>query len=118
MLPVIGIGVERIDGVPVVRPQGDIDAANAQEVHDELASQITADTSAIVIDLTAARYVDSAGIDMLFRLHDRLRQRRSKLLLVIPAASQLNRLVEIVGLDKVVPVHHTVEDALGAWRGR
>jgi len=36
---------------------------------------------------------------------------------VIPAASQLNRLVEIVGLDKVVPVHLTVEDALGGARG-
>lgn len=114
----IGIDVEqRVDGVPVARPQGDIDAANAQEVHDELAKLIAPDTDAIVIDLTAVRYLDSAGIDMLFRFHDRLRQRRSKLLLVIPAGSQLNRLVELVGLDQVVPLHHAVEDALGSWRG-
>ncbi len=110
----IDIYIERVDDVPVARPRGDIDAANVQEVRDELERQITLDADRIVIDLSCTRYVDSAGVDMLFRLHDRLRERRSELLLVLPADSQLNRLIEIVGLHRAAAVHRSVGEALGA----
>jgi anti-sigma B factor antagonist len=111
------LAVQRIDGVPVARPREDIDAANARAVRDELASHIGA-ADRIVLDLSATRYLDSAGIDMLFRLGDLLRQRRATLLLVIPQSSQLARLAQIVALDRAMPVHETVEQALGACRPR
>jgi anti-sigma B factor antagonist len=104
---------ERVDGVPVARPSEDIDAANARVLRDELAASLQgADT--LVLDLSATRYVDSAGIDMLFRLNELLRQRRAKLLLVIPQSSQLTRLAQIVALPSAVAIHETVEQALGA----
>ena len=67
-----------------------------------------------MVDLSETRYLDSAGIDMLFRLSERLRERRARLLLVIPQASQLARLARIVGLVRAVPSYETVEHALGA----
>jgi len=80
---------ERVDGVPVARPSEDIDAANALVLRDELATSLQgADT--LVLDLGATRYVDSAGIDMLFRL------------------------AQIVALPSAVAIHETVEQALGA----
>ena len=104
---------ERVDGVPVARPSEDIDAANALVLRDELATSLQgADT--LVLDLGATRYVDSAGIDMLFRLNELLRQRRAKLLIVIPQSSQLMRLAQIVALPSAVAIHETVEQALGA----
>jgi len=51
---------------------------------------------------------------MLFRLAELLRQRRATMLLVIPPESNLARLAEIVGLGRAMPVHASVEDALGA----
>lgn len=110
----IGLDVEHRDDVPVVRPRGDIDAANAADVRDELTACLGRGTDRLVLDLSDTNYVDSAGIDMLFRLHERLRQRRAKLLLVIPTDSQLARLAEIVSLPEVVAVHGTVAEALGA----
>lgn len=105
--------LERVDGVPVARPSEDIDAANARVLRDELAACLQgADT--LVLDLGATRYIDSAGIDMLFRLNELLRQRRATLLLVIPQSSQLTRLAQIVALPSVVAIHESVEQALGA----
>lgn len=104
--------VERIDGVPVVRVRNDIDAANAARVRQELADCYQQDTDTVVLDLTDTAYLDSAGIDMLFRLSERLRQRRSRLLVVIAEGSQLHRLARIVGLGRSMPVHDTVEQAL------
>ena len=34
----IGVAVERVDGVPVARPRADVDAANARRVDDELSA--------------------------------------------------------------------------------
>lgn len=105
---------EQVDGVPVARPRGDIDSSNASRIRDQLAGCIGPNVEHLVVDLTDTRYLDSAGVDMLFRLSERLRQSRAKLLLVVPPSSQLNRLIEIVALDEAVPVHETVEQALGA----
>jgi anti-anti-sigma factor len=106
------LDIERIDEVPVARVYEDIDAANAAGVQRELANALGPDASSLVIDLTETRYVDSAGIDMLLRLSDRLDHRRSKLVLVIPDASQLKRLATIVGLPEAIAIHPCLSDAL------
>jgi len=105
---------ERHDGVSVVRPREDIDAANAAALREQLADCVDPGTDRLVVDLTETRYLDSAGIDMLFRLSELLRQRRAVLLLVIPPESNLARLSEIVGLSRAMPVHTSVQAALGA----
>jgi anti-anti-sigma factor len=106
--------VERHDGVPVVRPREDVDAANAAALRDQLADCVDSTTERLVVDLTETRYIDSAGIDMLFRLAELLRQRRTRLLLVIAPNSHLARLAEIVGMSRSMAVHPSVEEALGA----
>lgn len=103
--------IERVTGVPVVRPREDIDAANARQLREELARCLD-DADKLVLDLSDTRYVDSAGIDMLFRLNELLRERRAVLVLVIPQSSQLTRLAQIVALPSAMPVHETVEQAL------
>ncbi len=109
-----GASVERHDGVPVVRPREDVDAANAAALRDQLADCVDPSTDRLIVDLSETRYLDSAGIDMLFRLAELLRQRRTKLLLVIPPESNLARVAEIVGLSRSMPVHGSLQEALGA----
>jgi anti-anti-sigma factor len=102
-----------VAGVPVARPRTDIDAANARPVRDELAAAI-GDAEKLVLDLSDTRYVDSVGIDMLFRLNELLHERRAALVLVIPQSSPLTRLAQIVSLPSAMAIHETVEQALGA----
>src|SRR5689334_18377349 len=109
-----GPHVERQDGVPVVRPREDIDAATAPSLRERLAECADSGTDRLILDLTETRYLDSAGIDMLFRLGELLRQRRATLLLVIPPESNLARLADLVGLARAMPVHASVQAALGA----
>jgi anti-anti-sigma factor len=109
----MALEVERCEDVPVARAREDIDAANASAVGFELAEMIGSDP-ALVLDLSVTRYVDSAGLDMIFRLGERLSQRRARLVLVIPSKSPLTRLVEIVGLPGSMPVCETLEQALAA----
>jgi anti-anti-sigma factor len=106
--------LERIDGVSIAHVNEDIDAANATITQQQLADALGPDASSLVIDLSEARYVDSAGIDMLLRLSDRLDHRRAKLILVIPGTSQLKRLASIVGLPNAIAIHATIPAAVQA----
>jgi anti-sigma B factor antagonist len=112
----IRLDIEQIDGVPIAYLKEDLDAANASTVERRLAETIGPDALSLVVDLSHVRYVDSAGIDMLLRLSDRLDRRRSKLILIIPASSQLNRLVTIVGLPEAIATHSSLDEALAARR--
>lgn len=104
--------IEYVDGVPVAHVEEDIDAANATTIEQRLAEALGPDALSLVIDLSDTRYVDSAGIDMLLRLSDRLDHRRAKLILVIPEISQLQRLAAIVGLPEAIAIHPTRTNAV------
>ena len=106
------LDLERIDGVPIAHVGEDIDAANATTTQQQLADALGPDASSLVVDLSETRYLDSAGIDMLLRLSDRLDHRRAKLVLVIPYASQLKRLASIVGLSDAIAIHPSLPAAL------
>ena len=80
--------------MPIAHIHEDIDAANATVTQQQLADALGPDASSLIIDLSETRYLDSAGIDMLLRLSDRLDHRRAKLILVIPDTSQLKRLAQ------------------------
>lgn len=104
--------IEKIDGVTIAHIDGDIDAANAAATHLQLADALDSDSLSLVVDLSDTRYVDSAGIDMLLRLSDRLERRRALLILVIPDNSQLKRLATIVGLPEAVAICPSLQSAL------
>lgn len=106
------LDIEQVDGVPVARVFEDIDAANVSTAQEQLANALGPDALGLVVDLSATRYIDSAGIDMLLRLGDRLDHRRAKLILVIPDTSQLKRLVAIVGLPEAIAIRPSLTDAL------
>lgn len=96
--------MEKVDGVPVALIDEDIDAANVPATQQQLAAALGPDALSLIVDLSDTRYVDSAGIDMLLRLGERLERRRAKLVLVIPDASQLRRLATIVGLPDAIAI--------------
>jgi len=106
------VEVQTIDGVPIVRVGEDIDAASAAIIEQQLAAALGPDASSLIVDLSETQYLDSAGIDMLLRLGDRLLHRRAQLILVIPDGSQLERLVTIVGMPEAIAIRPAVAEAL------
>jgi anti-anti-sigma factor len=108
------VETSQANGVPVARLPEEVDAANAHRVGAELAECVQREVFELVVDLSRTQFIDSAGIDMLFRLSERLRQRRVILRVAIPPTSPIARLAEIVGLQNGMPVHGSVSEALAA----
>ena len=99
--------------VPVARLHGEVDAANVREIGDRLHSLLSNRSIAMVVDLSAATYLDSAGINLLFALGEEMSARQQRLELVIAEGSPIARMVSLTGLDQAVAVHPTLAAALG-----
>ena len=107
----ITIEVESLNGCVVARLQGEIDLSNAAAVEKRLLGGETAG-DALVLDLSALSYLDSAGVAVLHRLaRTRLEQGRT-LALAVARDSFVRRVLEITRIDAVVPIAESVDAAL------
>jgi anti-anti-sigma factor len=105
---------ERRDHVAIAAVEGEIDASNARGIGDRLRQTITNRGRALVVDLAATTYLDSAGINLLFEIGNELRERQQRLLVVVAEPSPIARMLAITGLDAAVPTYPTLESALAA----
>ena len=87
----------------VARIGGDVDQSNVAEI--EAAIRGSASTQPLIVDLSDAQYLDSAGVAML----ESLRQ-RGDLALVLPSRSLLRRVLHITALDQLVPTFESVDE--------
>jgi anti-sigma B factor antagonist len=102
--------IEKLGKHTVLAARGEIDIAAVPTFRDQLRRLVEDGTSSIVIDLTDVRFIDSAGLRVLVDGLTRARRRDADLRVACPSAS-LRRTFEISGLDKVMNVHESVEDA-------
>jgi anti-sigma B factor antagonist len=97
---------------PVAAIEGEIDSTNVGEIAESVRAMLTNRSTALVVDLAQVRYIDSAGINMLFALGTELEDRQQRLLLAVDPASSIARMLSITGLDAAVPTHPTRAAAL------
>ena len=71
-------------------------------------------STALVVDLSPTRYLDSAGINLLFNLGAELQERQLTLRLVIARGSPVARMLTLTGLDRAHPTYGAVHEALEA----
>ena len=106
------IDVARHGGTVVAHLSGEVDMTNAAHVREELLAAVPNDVLALVVDLEGCRYLDSAGIEVVFDLSRRLQRRRQELRLVVPESSPLARVLTLTEVNSVAPVHTTLDSAL------
>ena len=106
------VAIERRGGTVVAHLSGEVDMSNATYVREQLLTSMPNDALALVLDLTACRYLDSAAIEVLFDLSRRLRRRRQELRVVVPPGSPLRRVIELTEVHTAAPVHESLEEAV------
>jgi anti-sigma B factor antagonist len=102
-------GVESRNGAVIIQLGGELDLYNAEEVRSALADAIAAGPRCVVIDMADVEFVDSTALGVLVEARAQLGHDSFRL-----AAPQLGarRALQVSGLDRHLPVHDTVDDAL------
>jgi anti-sigma B factor antagonist len=104
-------GTERRGKATVVRLGGELDLYNADEVRAALTQAIDAGTERIVVDMSEVEFVDSTALGVLIEARSKVG--RDGLLLAAPQP-EARRTLQVSGLDRHLPVHDSVDEALAA----
>jgi anti-anti-sigma factor len=110
--PLAQLSFESIDRVMVGHVRGEIESANAEELRAALAGRLTNESVGLVLDLSEATYLDSAGIELMFDLARRLRTHRQSLCLVVPEDAPMRRVLDLCDIEQAAPMDATVDAAL------
>lgn len=106
------IVLDRRGGSIVARLSGEVDMSTATYVRDQLLASMPNDAITLVLDISGARYLDSAAIEVLFEVSRRLARRRQDVRLVMPPTSPLRRVIEMTEVHTAAPVYESLEEAL------
>ncbi len=114
MAPSLEITMKDIPGqdkVKLVQISGDLDRGSVKEGREQLLSYIEKGNINLIVDLSGLNFCDSTGILVL--VHSYIKVVRFKgyfKLCKIP--TDIFRLLEMIGLTKIMPIYNTVEEAL------
>ena len=106
------------EDVYVVRVAGEVDMSHEEELRGELRGAVAADSNGIVVDLTECEFIDSSGVRSL--LLSRVAQNSdggTEKLAVAASSEQILRILSVMGIDRVIPIRPTVEEAASAISG-
>jgi anti-sigma B factor antagonist len=96
----------------VITLRGESDAYVAPRIRSDLAAALGADAP-LVVDLTQATFIDSTIVGILLESLADCEKRERPLLLLLPedAAPEVHRLFEITGLNALLPVVRSWDEA-------
>jgi anti-anti-sigma factor len=103
--------------VVIASVRGEIDISNASELGDAIGRRLTNEDLALIIDLGACEYLDSAGIHLIYELHERLRNRGQDVRVVIAPGAVIAEALRLADVPRTVGAEESVEAALASVRG-
>ena len=103
--------VERLGALCLVRVFGEIDMSNGRDLSSAIEEAVPNEALGLIVDLTHTTYLDSAGIQVLFVLAERLRARRQEFTVVVPTDAPTRAVIELTGLPKVMALQERLGEA-------
>lgn len=97
----------------VVLPS-EIDVTNSGQVHDQLIAALVPGVNVVVADMTATSFCDSSGVHALVFAHEEAVARGAQLRLAVPKEGSVPRVLQLIGVGRVVPVYPTLAEAINA----
>lgn len=107
------VAVDEVRGVRRVSLSGRLDADGLRSVEDEFHAAATAEPN-VIVDLSGVDFLASLGIRMLVAASQDQEELGGRLVLAGPDAMTM-RILKATGIDQLVPVHATSDDAASAF---
>jgi anti-anti-sigma factor len=103
--------IESAHGYPVFRVIGDVDFSDQAELETALRGLDVGASSAAIVSFEDCTFFDSSIVGALMK-YWRAPERSWDVVLVTKPENPANRVFEIVGIDRVYPVAHSLDEAV------
>ncbi len=101
------------DGRVIVSVTGELDVHTAPDLEAVVGPAAQRPGPALIVDLTEVKFIDSTGLGVLVTTLKHVREREGTLDVVV-TTPRVMRVFALTGLDVVIPLHATLEEALPA----
>jgi anti-sigma B factor antagonist len=98
-------------GRAVVAAVGELDAHSASLLEAEIGPRSALPGGALIVDLSGVDFIDSTGLGVLVTALKHSREAGGSLDVVV-AAPRVIKVFALTGLDVVIPMHSTLDEAL------
>ena len=103
----------RVMPVVVVLP-AEIDVTNSGQVYEQLAAVLTPGVGTVVADMMSTVFCDSSGVHAIISAYETAAKREISLRLAVSPSTSVRRVLQLIGVGRLMPVHESLEDALEA----
>jgi len=101
-------------GILVVRLRGELDHHAVENIRDEIEQELVSNHyRGLVLSFRGIDFMDSSGLGLILGRYRSVSQRNGRMALCEVSAS-LQKIFELSGILKVVPLYHSEESALQA----
>jgi anti-anti-sigma factor len=106
-----GVEVRDDERAVVIGVTGELDLASSPELERELERGTSSDVELLIIDLRRLEFMDSTGLSVLVRAHQRATE-NGKRLAIVKGPQQVQRLLSLTGVADRLTVVDTPEELL------
>jgi len=99
--------------VVVVLPT-EIDVTNSEEVYQQLAAAFAPGVRTVIADMMSTAFCDSSGVHAIMHAHESATARDVRLLLAVSPSTSVRRVLELIGVGRLMPVYPSLREALDA----
>ena len=103
----------RITPVVVVLP-AEIDVTNSAQVYEQLVAVLAPGVDTVIADMTSTAFCDSSGVHAIMHAYESAAARDVRMLLAVSSATSVRRVLELIGVARLVPVYPSLQEALDA----
>lgn len=103
--PLVHVETTRIGHQTVVVVRGEVDLASVGQLQSAIGRY---SGQVLTVDLRGVDFIDSAGLAVLMKEHDRLVETGGELKLVVKDKGPVSRLLELTGLTQSFPISNTL----------
>ena len=99
--------------VVVLSVRGDVDALTAPRLNAQILTALSEKPSALIVDLSAVDFMASSGMTVLMTAREHVAPKAW--FGVVADGAGTSRPLKLMGIDAVVGLHHTLDDALASF---
>lgn len=107
------LAIEEQGGRTVAAVAGELDVHSSPELERVLGELIDNGSTDLVVDLSGLSFMDSTGLGALIKTLKSAQQADGRLAAVV-SGDKILKVFQITGLDKVITIHSSLDEALKA----
>jgi anti-sigma B factor antagonist len=99
--------------VVVVLP-AEIDVTNSEQIYAQLVAALAPGVDTVIADMMSTVFCDSSGVHAIMHAYESAAARDVRMRLAVSSASSVRRVLELIGVGRLMPVYASLQEALDA----